>query len=34
VGRWWGSTLIETGGGRRGWGLVEGKLRRRITFAI
>jgi hypothetical protein len=30
----WGSTLIEAGGGRRGWGLFEGKLGRGITFGM
>jgi hypothetical protein len=33
VGRW-GSILIEAGGKRRGWGLVEGKRGRGITFEM
>jgi hypothetical protein len=28
------STLLEAGGERRGWGLVDGKLGRGITFEM
>jgi hypothetical protein len=32
VGGWVGSTLIEAGGGGIGWGVLEGKLGKGITF--